>query len=1586
MSELPSINSNVLSFFAALEKGAAHFKHNYEPASVARLARAAFTKAPEDFLESINEEEMFRITMQMVEFHETFQCSDIPFQVEIRKEGRSPSRSMILTSVCDRPFIIDTLTEFLRRHGITHHVLLHPLIVGKRGVTSVVYIEIDLIEDSTQREILQKQLIQHFECLIAASDDFPELLKRTEAAALLLENEPNNMLVAEKQEAAHFMRWLADGGFIFLGSQEWQVPQGKAVSTAAVVIEDSQLGIFRMQQADIRLGLAEIPDAIAHLQKKEYLLYFSKLLMESPIHRFARIDTIIIALPTTDKQYAKYACFIGLFTSRAKSLDVLSVPVIRKKLKQILDSDGLLPNTYDYKEVIAIAECLPKTEWLRSGIDSLSHDVHLILNIQRRNAVRVSYRMGPLKRFISFLVVAPRSQFSSEIGQKIRDAFEERVGAQQGSSEIRISVTVEPLVIIHLLVPNPSSLKRSFDISELEQEVTELILSWDNKFTRALSQIKVPSEAKKICARYLSVIPRGYKALIPIEEAVQDILMLEQLNEQQPLALALRGELLETGFDLKLYKYGEPYTLTGILPFLENAGLSVISERSSTIAATGHFSTIYILHVIPKTALAVSEQRFNSDVLTDLKMVLLRYAEKDILNHLMLNPGLSIRQIAVVRVLCRYLLQIKASSSERALLRAAINNPSVVATLIEYFETKFSPVGGVAVEADRVPKLDQLKLRYLEQLRKVNLLVEDRALRALLNVVESCVRTNYYQTQDDLRVALKIDCKRIEQMPSPRPLFEIFVNAPDFEGVHLRGGMVARGGLRWSERPEDYRTEILGLIKTQMVKNSIIIPTGAKGGFVVKALPDDASHIAEVVRNCYSRFIESLLLVTDNRVDGHVVPPANTVRYDGDDPYLVVAADKGTAAFSDLANSIAVDKFNFWLGDAFASGGSNGYDHKKLSITARGAWETTCRHFRELGIDIESQGFTVVGIGDMSGDVFGNGLLCSKKAKLIAAFNHRHIFVDPNPDPESSYKERQRLFDLPRSQWSDYDAKSISAGGGIYERSAKEIALSSQAQRVLGIEQEVLSGEALVRAILLAPVDLLWNGGIGTYAKAKSEQHVQVGDRTNDEVRADACDLRVKIVGEGGNLGFTQLARVEFASIGGCINTDAVDNSGGVNLSDVEVNLKILLRAAVDRKEISLQERNQILVSFAEESCDNVIARNSAQSKMLSVERYRSERSLEPYISLLSSLEKEKRLHRAVEFLPDDETLRHLADTKRGLSRPEIAVIAGYTRMWLTDIIVRSNIPEHPLAARFLTDYFPKAIVQKFARDVQKHALRREIISTEIANVIINSVGPCFVHHTSQEGNVSQEQVILAFLSASEILDSNSIRARIIKADAPATAMQFVEVELKLSRELARLSLWILDNATQQALSSGLLVDRYKQQFAELYLATSQQLRVVDLQRFNDLNDHYKARGLTDVLISEMISLSYSVQYLDAAHLAFETNTPVSQVIELHMQLLRMLAIRPLLESAYELETTDRLEAMAIRATLIEIKQAISALTRAIVSNKNQNNGELLESYFRQKHELLRRFQSCCEEVNTRPVTLAVLAVIAKQLEAIAKD
>ncbi len=1558
---------------------------------LALFADALFSRAPSDYAKKTSVDAMVAISQRLQTFYHRYRTSDKPFLVatdSLVKPGEKTPVTAVMTAITDRPFVIDTLTELLDEQKIRHRVLLHPILQENDGETiSLVYLELQGKREPKLLASLQTEIELRLSDLILVTDDFPRMLVHAETVARLIESGVGSPTGHEYQrrEYVEFLKWLADGGFVFLGYREWEIDPANASQPSAHV--DMDLGLFRTESSQLRAHLEDTCRDASHLCTANTLMHFSKVLRSSPVHRAAPMDVISIKTPRIDGKKTKIFCFIGLLTSKAVSQEGSTVPLIRRKLQNIVELEGLAPNTHDYKEIISIADSIPKDDLFQFPVDRLRKEINNVFDIQRRDEVRVSYYLNPMRRFASVNVVVPRARFSGEVRKKIQHKVEQLLNVETDTAQYHLTFTDYPLVIIRLLVPNPSFEDITIDIATLERDIEELTLTWADKLYAALTEARGEAYAQEL--RYHHSFPAEYKATTSPRDAVRDITMLHSLTAEAPLEVAIsRSPVIGTdeSYQIKLFRRGESLTLSGIIPYLENIGFEVQDEIVTGVTNSDDvWAAIYNLRVRPKSKQPLDLQHAETYLLPGLKLILNGTAENDGLNALLLNPGLRCRQIAILRTLSDYLWQIKATASPVTAVEALTQNPTLAKTLVEFFETKFDPSLGRALVDIRQQSLSDLHERFTTELKSVDRLIHDRSLRALLNVTQACVRTNYFLPDSNLRLSLKIDCAKVAQLPKPRPLFEIFVNAPEFEGVHLRGGLVARGGLRWSERKEDYRTEVLGLMKTQMVKNSIIVPVGAKGGFLIKQQTSDPQALPNQVQHIYSQFIRSLLEITDNRIDDSIVRAKELVVYDGDDPYLVVAADRGTATFSDLANKIAQEEFSFWLADAFASGGSNGYDHKKLGITARGAWEAVCRHFREIGIDVAAQDFTVVGMGDMSGDVFGNGMLLSERIKLVAAFNHKHIFIDPDPDPATSFAERKRLFELPRSNWTDYQSDLLSEGGAIYDRSSKEIHLAPEAVRALGLQQNSVSGEELVRAILTAPVDLLWNGGIGTYVKAYDETNFTVGDRANDEVRVNARDLRAKVIGEGGNLGLTQLARIEYSKIGGHVNTDAVDNSGGVDLSDLEVNLKILLSEPVRRGEISIEERNELLEKYANECRLKVITRNRTQSKTISLAVRRSRRNLAYYRGTIDALEAENILDRESEFLPDDETFDKRIALKAGLTRPELAVLIAHAKMSLFNTIIESSLPEEPFLQQYLYSYFPRSIGERFASDVEKHPLRREIISTQIANIVVERMGASFIYRTTEETGAPKTDILSSFLAASEILGADQLTTDLTIMDSVKSMRSYLNILLKTTGALDSMSRWILEYRNSD-LSLSEMVDLYGSAFKRLMAETETLLTETERNRFHEACRQLIVGGVPKELAQRVTAVSYANAYLDVAEIARIVDQDVTDVAHLYAELALALNIQQLLEQAAELEPTDRWEALALRSTMLDIRRGTARLTRLLIQETGKASPEAMRSYLELRTESLDRYRASLRAFTNKPITIPALLVISNQLAALSRS
>lgn len=1522
-----------------------------------------------------------------------------------RPEGR---RLTTLYSVgFDRPFIVDTLIETLRTHGLEHRLLLHPIapvraLVEAGGATasgrtadrhlSIVYIETKRSADESRVAALQEALAHNFDDLVLITDHFDEMLGRLEDTTARLSR--TNGVAGhedESQEHAAYLRWLGDGGFVFLGCREWSYMSGDgqpADAPPALQQLNRDLGIFCSTTPTMVEGLRDVEENARFLARSAESIHFSKILTESPVHRRAKIDVVGVSFPRPDAPGERIVrMFVGLFTSKARSQEASSVPLIRRKLRTILEQEGLLPNSHDYKEIVSIVDSIPKSELVQNRLDVLRRDINLIINIQRRAELRLRTHLDDLGRFISVVVVVPRERFSEDVRYQIQRAVEHACRAPEGSAESSVMVTEYPLAVLHLVVPRETGVTGDLPVAELERTLDELSMTWDEKLQHAVAAETEDDTLARELLSYSRILPPQYKASTSTRDALRDIRGLERLSPSNTLEATLTETAstpTDTTYLLTLYKKGDDFTLSAILPYIENVGFDIVSEDVTSVELRSKAqAAIYRLRVRPKRGRPIDLERACRTVIPALKLVLTGEAENDRLNELLLDPGLEYREIAVLRALSHYLLQIKGAPSDQAIVTALIENPAVAAVLVQLFDTKFNPSSGPASAIEREPQLTEVRERFHTSLKAVVQLAHDRLLRALANIIAATVRTNFYRPESDTRVALKIRCAALERAPEPRPLFEIFVNAPDFEGTHLRGGRVARGGIRWSDRTDDYRTEVLGLMKTQMLKNSIIIPVGAKGGFVLKQRPTAQKELLEAVRAKYIRFIRSLLEVTDNILDGAVVHPPHVMVYDGEDPYFVVAADRGTATFSDTANSLS-QEFNLWLGDAFASGGSNGYDHKKLGITARGAWEAVCRHFREIGIDVDNQDFTVVGIGDMSGDVFGNGLLLSRRARLLGAFNHKHIFIDPDPDALRSFSERERLFALPGSQWSDYDPQAISPGGGVFERTEKEIAVTPEMARALDISVTTISGEELIKAILRAPADLLWNGGIGTYVKASTEENYNVGDRTNDDVRIDAKELRVKVVGEGGNLGLTQLARIEYSKIGGHLNTDAVDNSGGVNTSDLEVNLKILLKGPVDRGEITLEQRNELLTSVANDVCEKVIGKNREQSLTLSLGVRRSRKHLETYRGFIEYLERAKLLDRKGEFLPDDDALARRVQLKAGLTRPELAILMGYAKMTLFNLLLESSILDEKYVERYLFGYFPKPFVQRFPEDIRNHRLRREIIATELSNIIVERMGVPFAYRIGEETGSEIESIVRAFIVSDAVLSGGELAATLRALDRPSSSRLHHTLLLRVTSAIDGMTRWFLEHRPESQ-SVGENVERYQQIFRELTRRVDELTTGVEKNRYREASRQLIMGGLPKELASSLAAVTYAVAFLDISELSLLLSVSPIEVAQLYSNLAVSLHIRQLFEMAAHIEPGNKWEASALRTLTSDLRRSIAKLCRAVIAARGVASTEEMQEYLNERREILNRFALTYQEFQSSPLTIPALLAITNQLYSLSR-
>jgi glutamate dehydrogenase len=1126
--------------------------------------------------------------------------------------------------------------------------------------------------------------------------------------------------------------------------------------------------------------------------------------------------------------------FIGLFTSATYSASPRSIPLLRHKVQRVIDHFGISPVSHDGKALMHVLESHPRDELFQASVAELVRSFRGIVNLYERRRVRLLLRRDPYQRFFSCLLYVPRDRYNTQARVRIeRILLEELAG---DSLEAQVQISESALARLHILVRTGPDRVVAANVERIEARIVETLRTWEDRLRDALQSRLAEDTADELARHFEGAFPVSYQEDVPAAQAIPDLLELRALPPT-PDALGLA---LHSGDDgagilhLRLYRRGEPIAMSDLLPLLENFDLRILNERPYRIATRdGEALWIQDLEVAHAGGRRLDPAQAGERFETAFFAVWHGQAESDGFNRLVLAAGLDWRQALVLRAVCRYLLQTGLPFSQRYMESVLLRHPGIAARLAWMFEARFDPR---LTAATRTSQQRSLAREIDEALEQVTSPDDDRILRAFLAVITTALRTNHFQRDaagmPKPYLSFKLDPKSLRELPKPRPMFEIWVYSPRVEGVHLRMGRVARGGLRWSDRREDFRTEILGLMKAQNVKNTLIVPVGAKGGFVPKHLPTgDREAVSREGTECYRIFIRGLLDLTDNVRDARILPPADVVRHDPDDPYLVVAADKGTASFSDTANALAAE-YGFWLGDAFASGGSAGYDHKKMGITAKGAWECVKRHFREMRVDTQSQDFTVAGIGDMAGDVFGNGMLLSRHIRLLAAFNHQHIFLDPDPDAARSFAERERLFALPRSSWTDYDPTLISKGGGVFPRDAKEIALSAQARALLGIEASRAAPQEIIRAILKLPVDLLWNGGIGTYVKASREANSAVGDRTNDGVRVDGRDLRCKVVGEGGNLGFSQLGRIEYALAGGRMNTDFVDNSGGVDCSDHEVNIKILLAVAQRRAQLARGARNRLLGQMTGEVGDLVLRDNYLQSQAISLMQSVAAERLGEHAHFIRSLELDGVLDRALEYLPSGEEIEERQRAGQGLTRPELAMLLSYSKIALHNQLMLSDVPEDPYLGRELDRYFPDRLSRRYARLLGEHRLKREIIATATTNSIVNRMGPTFVARTQQDTGADAATVARAYTIAREALDVRDLWQSIERLDnRVATATQYAMM-LDTVALIRQVTYWLIQRH-RAALGIEMQVGRLRPGLRELVTELPGALQSLEREAFD---------------------------------------------------------------------------------------------------------------------------------------------------------
>ncbi|KAB0266441.1 NAD-glutamate dehydrogenase [Microvirga brassicacearum] len=1483
--------------------------------------------------------------------------------LEVERDGRSREVTILEVVNDNMPFLLDSTLAEIVDEGYEPLLVAHPILAVERdeaghlvrffgealktarppeaGVRreSFIHIHLPRIDDPEARERIVEAMRRVHEDVSLAVQDFPAMQAQVAAVVENYRLHPPPLPPDEVGEAVAFLEWMSRDNFTFLGLREYRLPAG---DTAADPVEGSGLGLLRDPSVRVlRRGrelVAMTPEIRAFLELPKALI-ITKANVKSRVHRRAHLDYVGVKLFDGQGRLEGELRIVGLFTASAYTNTTGEVPYLRHKVEKIIARAGFDPSSHAGRALRNVLESYPRDELFQIDENTLYDFALEIMNLSERPRVRALVRADEFDRFVSVLVYVPKERYDTDarrrIGEFLAGIFEGRLSAAYPA------YPEGPLARTHYIIGRDEGETPQVPRETLEKGISTIVRTWADALREALDLTVGGPRARALATRYANAFSAAYREAFSTEEAIVDVGILEQLSEARPRAVDLfrREGDDEKRVHLKVFSRGSSLPLSERVPLLENLGFRVVNERTYRVASTGVSGMDRVwLHdmTLERASGGAIDIVAIQDLIEAALLALFRgLAESDAFNRLVLEAGLGWRDVAMVRALGRYLRQTRIPYAQDYLAETLARHSAIAIKLVELFYARFDPRTENGISREKAEATVRAEIEEL--LRNVTSLDDDRILRRFINLVEAAIRTNYFQLEENglprQTIAFKFECAKVDGLPLPKPLYEIFLYSPRVEGVHMRFGKVARGGLRWSDRPQDFRTEVLGLVKAQQVKNAVIVPVGAKGGFVPKHLPppgDRQAWLAEGTES-YRIFIRTLLQLTDNIVGDHVVPPVDTVRHDGDDPYLVVAADKGTATFSDTANELSKQK-GHWLGDAFASGGSQGYDHKKMGITARGAWEAVKRHFREIDIDIQSEPVTVAGVGDMSGDVFGNGMLLSRKLKVVAAFDHRDIFLDPDPDPETSFIERERLFGLTRSSWQDYDKALISKGGGIFSRSAKSIPLSEEVRALLGIDKTEATPAEVMSAILKAPVGLLWFGGIGTYIRAATESDEQVGDRANDPIRITGGEVRAKVIGEGANLGMTQRGRIEAARAGIRLNTDAIDNSAGVNTSDVEVNIKVGLAVPEQDGRLTDADRNALLVEMTDDVARLVLRNNYLQTLALSLSERRGVGDLGFARRLMHMLEAQGRLDRNVEYLPDDIALAERARRGEALTRPELAVLLAYAKLSLHDELLDSPVPDDPYLGKELERYFPEAMRDRFPDAIANHRLRREIIATQLANAIINRGGPTMVARLVDQTGADAPTIAAAYAATRDAFGLTELNIAIDALDGIVPGAVQLGLYADLQELLMNRIVWFIRNVdfTKQSLAE--IIGAYAAGISEVERGLPKTLSEDALAQWHARTNALVEQGTPADLARRMAAIPDLVAAPDIVLTAQRTGKPVEDIARTHFAIEAAFRLGSLINTAREIGVSDYFDRLALDRAIDSIATAHRNLTAEVAA------------------------------------------------------
>ncbi len=1549
------------------------------------------------------------------------------FNPDPEQDGWESAHTVIQIVNDNMPFLVDSVGMVLANLGIGVHVLGHPVIrvqrdadgqmttLGEGQAESLMHIEINRQAGTDAFAHLQKEIEKVLEDVRICVADWAAMRERAVQSAEQLLQATTPLPAERVREASDFLRWLADDHFTFLGYREYKVVNADGDSVLHAQ-PDTGLGLLRDdRRAGRPRSVRALIESLNAPENEPEALILSKTNSRSTIHRTGYMDYVGVLEFDAQGKACGERRFIGLYTSNVYNQSTWEIPLVRQRNEYVVDRSELPADGHSGKALRHILETLPRDELFQSNRNELFHTVMNILSLQERIRPRLFLRRDRFGRFFSVLVYIPRDRFNTDARRSVEAMLMETLNGQRIDTTSQVGES--PLAQLHMIVRPKAGTHGDVDTAALGRRLEEIVRDWHDALREQLVQRSDEAHGLELANRFGRALPAGYIEDVSPEAAAIDVERLAALDETHDLGLNLyTTQDAEGGQHLrfKLYRLGQDIGLSEALPLMEHLGLRIQTEHPYVVQAGKQRIHIQDFEIEAHDPVDVDAVRARFE--SAFEAVWRGQAESDGFNRLILTARLEWRQVAMLRGYAKYLLQVGVPFSQSYMEETLVRYPLVARLLVELFEARFHPDETAANKSEGQARFhaelvalagdDSTRLAALEPvaaartstrevqtqatqqalhtlLDRVASIDEDRILRKFQAAILATLRTSFYQTGERARevIAYKLDPAAIPESPKPHPYREIFVYGPRVEGTHLRFGAVARGGLRWSDRREDFRTEVLGLVKAQMVKNTVIVPEGAKGGFFVKRPPSDREAVQAEGIACYKLFIGSMLDITDNIVKGEIVPPANVVRHDDDDPYLVVAADKGTARFSDIANGLSLDH-DFWLGDAFASGGSVGYSHKGMGITARGAWESVKRHFRALGRDSQNEDFTCVGIGDMSGDVFGNGMLLSRHTRLLVAFDHRDVFVDPNPDAATSFNERERLFNLPRSSWQDYNHELISKGGGVFSRSLKSIDITPEMRAALGLPAEVehLTPSELISAALKAPVDLLYNGGIGTYIKASTETHADVGDRANNAIRINGNEVRARIIVEGGNLGMTQRGRIEAARNGVILNTDFIDNSAGVDTSDHEVNIKILLNDVVAHGQLDAEARKALLHEMTDEVAELVLRDNIRQNQALSLMERMSVARIGSEQHFIQELEHQGKLDRQIEFLPSDAEFVERKARGQGLTRPELSVLLSYAKMSVYGQLLDSNVPEDPFLSAELKRYFPTPLQERYAENMQRHRLKREIIATAVTNSMVNRMGATFLLRMQEDTGASAAQVAKAYSIARVLSNARELWRNIDTLNLTVPKKTQLDALTLIWGHLRGITRWLL-NLPAQDFDIAATVARFGNGFTTLAQALPSVLAKQGQSDYADARASWMDEGMPQDMAEKLAGLRFLNSALDIVRVSLDTQREVTEVASTYFGLGEALHLDWLAQRIDELPVEGRWHALARGSLHDEIQARQSALVVQVLGTPGNAPASRITAWLGRDDANLRYTCTMLDEIRSqRELDYPTASVVLQRL------